>query len=114
MKHALQTCGLILAVFAIQGCSVLDRKPETVHEALYVSAEYGRALALSVNEARTSGAIDRAQHIEALDVLQDVHDGIQTGLDAYAIGNYSAAEDALGTVEAGLRTVALLLARYEE
>jgi len=114
MRHLQSACALILAVFALQGCETLDRKPETIHEALYVSAEYGRALALSVNEARDTGVLDRETHQEALDTLQDVLNGIQTALDAHRVGNYSKANSTLDQIEAGLRSVALLLARYEQ
>ncbi len=103
---------LILAFAA--GCDSMARKPQTIEEGLYASAKYGETLTHSLNDARRQGAITTEQHMGALDVLQETHDGLQAGLDAYRLGNYSEAQNRLDVAEAALRSIALLVERYGE
>lgn len=105
---------VLIVALIVASCSTVNRSPQTVEESLYVTASYGEALVHSVNDAFSSGAINMVQHGEAIAALQDAKDAVQAGLDAYKIGQYDTAQNTLDKAEALLRSVALLLSRYEE
>ena len=113
-KQYLAVPVLFLVTLLMAGCTSLDRAPQTIEEGLYVSASYGEALTLSVNNAYRNRVIEKEDQLQALDNLQISKDAVQSGLAAYNIGNYDAAQTGLDRAESILRTVALLLARYGE
>lgn len=114
MKHiSRNNFAIALAVVLLAGCSSTGvRAPQSIEESIYVAAVYGKSLTATVNEAYLAAAITKAQQLQALDALQKSKDGLQVALDAYRAGNFASAEDRLGQVEAALRTVALIVARY--
>lgn len=104
--------GVVLV--GLTGCTTLNRSPQSVQESLYIAASYGEALTLSVNEAYRTRNITREQHLKALDNLSSAHVALQSGLAAYNIGDFNAAQSALDRTESVLRVVALLISQYGE
>jgi len=103
-----------LLAFALVGCPSTQRAPESIEEGFYVTAVYGKALTESVNEAYITRSISKNQQMKALNILQDAKNGVQAGVAAYNLGDLSEAQTRLDAVEAGLRTVAMILAHIED
>lgn len=112
MKRSLPA-QIVILLLLLAGCEHFPRAPQTIEEGLYATAKWGASLTHSINHARQQRTISRAQQVAALNVLQDAKDTVDAGLEAYRVGNYREAQSALDIAEAALRSIAVLVNRFE-